>query len=481
MVHMDGSHARRGLVTTAFSQSCKFLIQMASIVVLARLLTPDDFGTFAMVFAVSGFATVIGDFGLSSAAIQARSLSLLQRSNLWWVSFGIGCLLWAILWLIAPLVEDFFGKAGITELLRVVGLSFVLSAASSQYVADLTRNLRFGWLAVNEIAAHLLAFGAAVGTAGLGAGPWALVTQQITFALVLLVASVVVGRWIPGIPGKAPMKSLVTFGGNTLGVQLLTYFSSNVDSIVLGRVAGAGQLGLYDQAYRLFKVPVQQIASPLTRVALPLLSRRQDNAVEFSRLVIISQNSMSYVLGSVFVLGAVLAEPVVHLLLGGQWTEAVPLFAILAAGGLFQAMGYVYYWTFMGLGLTGVQLRYSLLTRSIMIVAIIVAARWGANGVAVAVAASLALNWAVLSAWPLRQTGLKAGAIVFAGVRSLGVHVAVGAMVFWVDRLLTGGLADPLRLALGLVCGISFYSALILSVPRLRNDVHPLVEFIRSR
>lgn len=481
MPYADGAHARRGLATTALSQCCKFLIQLASIVVLARLLTPEDFGTFAMVFAISGFATVIGDFGLSSAAIQARSLSPRQRSNLWWLSLGIGALLWAVLWLIAPLIEDFFGKSGVTELLRVVGLSFVLSAAGSQYVADLTRNLRFGWLAVNEVVAHLVAFGAAVTAAWLGAGPWALVTQQLAFAFVLLVMSVLVGRWLPGLPGEAPMRSLVSFGGNTLGVQVLTYVSSNVDSIVLGRVAGAGQLGLYDQAYRLFKVPVQQIAAPLTRVALPLLSRRQDAPAEFSRVVLMAQTSMSYVLGSAFVIGAVLAEPVVHVVLGGQWTDAIPLFAILAFGGLFQSMGYVYYWTFMGLGLTNIQLRYSLLTRSIMIVSIIFAVQWGAFGVAVAVAASLALNWVVLSAWPLRKTGLNSGAIVSAAVRSLAVHLLAGTTVFAADRFVFGNLADPLRLVIGVTSGLAVYLLLILIVPRLREDVRPLVEFVRRR
>ncbi|GAA3698124.1 lipopolysaccharide biosynthesis protein [Zhihengliuella alba] len=434
-----------------------------------------------MVFAVAGLTTVIGDFGLSSAAIQARALSAQQRTNLWWMSVGLGLFLWGVLWLVAPWVESFYAKAGVSEMLRILGVGFVVSSASAQYVADLTRRLRFGWLAASEVGALIVAFGLAVLSALAGAGAWSLVIQQVTYAVVLLVMAAGGGRWLPGLPKAAPMRSLVAFGGNTLGVQLLSYLSTNIDSMVLGRVAGPTQLGLYDQAYRLFKVPVQQIAAPLTRVALPLLARRQDDLREFSRYVVVAQTALSYALGSAFVVGAALAEPVVGVLLGAQWDAAVPLFAILAIGGVFQSMGYVYYWIFLGLGMTSLQLRYSLVTRTIMIIAIVVAVQWGAFGVAVAVAASLALNWAVLSLFPLRRTGLAVREIVGSACRSFVVHAVVAAALLATDTQLLAAFSDVLRLSIGLVLAAVLYTVILIMVPVLRRDVRPIIRQVRSR
>ncbi|WP_309081081.1 lipopolysaccharide biosynthesis protein [Zhihengliuella sp.] len=481
MVTTDGGHARRGIATTAVSQSTKFVVQLLSTIVLARLLAPEDFGLFAMVFAVAGLATVVGDFGLSSAAIQAREFSSRQRSNLWWLSLGLGLLLWGVLWILAPLIENFYDRDGVAEMLRILGVGFVLSSASAQYVADLTRKLRFGWLAVSEIGALVLAFMTAVIAALAGAGAWALVFQQVAYAFALLAMATAAGRWFPGLPRSAPMRSLVKFGGNTLGVQLLSYLSTNVDSIVLGRVAGPVQLGLYDQAYRLFKVPVQQIAAPLTRVALPLLARRQDDLPGFSRYVVVAQTGLSYALGSAFVIGAALSEPVVGLLLGGQWDAAVPLFAVLALGGVFQSMGYVYYWVFLGLGLTGLQLRYSLITRSIMIIAIILSARWGAMGVAIAVTASLALNWVVLTLFPMRRTGLALGEIVGSACRSFAVHAVVGGVLLLVDSVWLATYPDVVRVAAGLITALMIYGSLLSLVPGLRRDVLPLVRQLPFR
>lgn len=478
----DAAHARRGILTTGLSQGSKFVIQFAATVLLARILVPDDFGTFAMVVAITGFATLIGDFGLSTAAIQARELSRQQRSNLFWLSLGIGVLLWGVVTLLAQPIESFYDHEGLADVVRVVAINFVVTAAASQFTASLTRELRFGWLAASDIASQAVALGVAVLVGLAGLGVWALVAQQIAIAVIALLISAVGGRWVPTLPRRAPMRNLLSFGAGSFGVQALTYLSSNVDSIVLGRVAGATQLGLYDQAYRLFKVPVQQIAAPLTRVALPLLSRRQNDAAGFGRMLIIAQSGMTYALGALFVVGAALAEPAVSALLGQRWLESAPLFSILAIGGLFQSMGYVYYWCFLALGLANLQLRWSLLTRSVMIAAIIVCAQFGATGVAIAVSASLAFNWLVLTAFPLQRTGLATRPLITAAARALLLHVLVGAVVLTSDLFVMRSWAgDWLRLCVGAAIAAAVYVLAFAVVRPLRRDIAPLIRLIRSK
>lgn len=482
MTMNDANHARRGILTTVSSQAMKFLIQTLATVLLARILMPDDFGAFAMVVAITGFANLVGDFGLSTAAIQAKVLTAQQRTNLFWLSFGVGVALWGAVTLAAGPVESFYGHDGLSDVVKVVAFNFLIAGCGAQFTANLTRELKFGWLAVSDVTAQSVALITAVSIALVGGGVWALVAQQLVITFAALVVSGIACKWLPGLPRRAPMRRLLSFGAASFGVQALTYASSNVDSIVLGKMTGPVQLGLYDQAYRLFKVPVQQIAAPMTRVALPILSRAQGDLSRFGRILMGAQAAMTLVLGSVFVIAAALSEPAVITLIGDKWQESVPLFAILAIGGVFQSMGYIYYWTFLALGLSHLQLRWSLLTRSVMVLAIVLAAFWGPLGVAIAVASSLAFNWVILTAFPLRKTGLAAKPIVLAALRALTLHLVVGSSVFICDQLWASELLNyASRLAVGGTLALVLYVIMYFVVPGLRSDLGPVIRIVRSK
>ncbi|MFT4135453.1 lipopolysaccharide biosynthesis protein [Microbacterium sp.] len=477
----DGARGARGARLTLGGQAIKFTVQLLSTVLLARLLGPGDFGTFAMAAAVTGFAALLSDFGLSTAAIQATSLSRAQRANLFWISAGIGLTLFAVFFAGAPLIESFYATSGITEVIRVMAVSFLLASMTSQFTAQLTRSLQFGRLAIVDITAQVCGLVAALLLALDGAGYWALVGQQLAVTAVVLLMSIVFARWVPGLPSRAPMKGLLQFAANSFGVQALSYASGNADSVALGKVGGADALGLYDRAYQLFKIPIQQIAAPLTRVALPILSRQQGDRTKMSRYVVSAQRAVAYVLGAAFCLGAALASPIIEIALGPNWTSAAPIFAVLALGGVFQVMGYVYYWSFLACGLTGLQLRYSIVTRALMILLIVVGAFGGAMGMAAAVSVGLAVNWAVLSAFPMRKTGLDVQAIVRTGLRATGVNAAVAGAVWVTDVFVLGALNPFLRIGIGLTLAALLYAALVWLVPPLRKDAIAIVRAARRR
>lgn len=477
----DAGHAARGVKLTLGGQAVKFAIQLASTVMLARLLSPHDFGLFAMVAAITGFASLLGDFGLSSAAIQSPTISGQQRTNLFWISAATATVLFAALYMSAPTIEAFYDQPGIGDVVRVLALGFSLAALTSQFTAHLTRSLQFGRLSIVDISAQLggLIVGLFGATAGLGY--WSLVAQQITISALKLVLTAVFARWVPGLPHKAPMRPLLAFAANSFGVQALSYVSSNVDSVVLGRVSGATALGLYDRAYQLFKIPVQQIAAPLSRVALPILSRQQGDRAAMSRYVLLAQTGVAYVLGAIFSLGAALAEPVIDVALGPQWVAATPLFSILAIGGMFQVMGYVYYWTFLACGLTGLQLRYSVVTRLLMVALIVIGSLGGPAGVALAVAVGLATNWLVLSAFPLRRTGLDVRKIVLVGLRASLTNGAVAAVVWLADALTWHELPPMVRIACGLCAGLALYGVASLVARPIRDDFRAVFRAIRRK
>lgn len=476
-----GSHASRGVKFTLLAQLIKGVFQLLSTVVLARLLVPADYGLYAIVISFTGFAVLLADFGLSAAAIQAKTLSDRQRSNLFWLNTGIGGALALVLVAVAGPIADFYGEPEVVGLIRAMSVTFLLLSMAAQFTAHLTRSMHFGKLAVIDVVSLGSGIGTAIIAGLLGAGAWALVFQQIVYATITLVMAVAMARWMPGLPGRAPMKPLIQFGVNAFGVQALSFATANVDSIVLGRTAGATQLGFYDRAFQLFKIPVQQLAAPLTRVALPVLSRIQGDGPGFTRAVTIAQLAVSYGIGAVFVLGGALAEPTVEILLGSPWLPAAPLFSILAIGGVFQAMGYVYYWVFLAKGLTALQLRYSVITRSAMVALILLGAFGGVVGVAVAVSASLFLNWLILSLFPLKQAEIDTRRVVLTGLRATAVNVSVAVVVAVIDRLFFMQWGPWPRLAIGLGVAALLYTLCVFAVPVVRRDFRTLVNAARSR
>ncbi len=166
---------------------------------------------------------------------------------------------------------------------------------------------------------------------------------------------------------------------NNLGAQLVSYVSNNVDSVLIGRFWGVEQLGLYSRAYQLYRLPLQQLAAPMTRVAFPILSKIRDDET-FQRYVRQAQLLQTYIIGGVFFAAIALSSALIEITLGSGWNQTKGLFAILAVGGIFQTLGYVYYWVFLAKALTGMQLRFALVSRGLMVVLMVIGVAWGRTG-----------------------------------------------------------------------------------------------------
>jgi PST family polysaccharide transporter len=469
--------AARGAAVTLLGQWIRFAIQLAAIVVLARLLTPGDYGIISMVAALAGVATILGDFGLSTASIQARELSQDQRSNVFWLNTALGIILAGVVYVSAPLFSLLFDNDQVADVARLISVTFLLNALGAQFRAESVRMLRFKALAVVDIFAQAAAFGVGVWLALAGAGYWALAWQQVATAAATLVALVVFARWFPGLPNRrGHVRSMVGFGANTVGVQLINYVSSNVDSILLGRFVGAQALGYYDRAYQIFRMPLQQIAAPMTRVALPILSRLHGTD-EFERYILRAQIILAYVLGGAFFLAAGVAGPLIEIVLGGAWDPSKVLFRILAIGGAFQAIGYVYYWIFLSTAKTGIQLRFTIISRTLMIALMCGGVVFGAVGVAAAAALGLFLNWLILTLFAVPRVGVSVRPLVAATVRPFTMFsVGVAAMLLVEPALHEMHVVVQLLVLVGIALGV--VGLALALVPPIRRDVGLLVNAI---
>jgi PST family polysaccharide transporter len=473
-----GDRAARGSSIVLGGQAVKLLLQFASLVLLSRLLTPTEFGLVAMVVAVTGIADLLRDFGLSSAAIQSRTLSKDERTNLFWANCALGALCTALVSAAAPLIVALYGQPALGPIVLALAWVFLLSGINTQFRADLTRSMRYPALAVSDIGAQAVAFGAAVVLALNGAGVWAIVVQQLVTALLGLVINVVAVRWLPGRPRRrVSIRRFFRFGGNLFAAQTLTYLTKNVDNIALGIVSGPYQLGLYSRAYQLLMAPLSQVNAPMTGVALPVLSRLQDDKDRFDHYLTRAQLVACYLTASIFAVSAGVAEPLVTVLFGEGWEAVAPIFAILAVGGVFRSIQQIAFWTYMARGETGAQLRMILVTRPIMIVIILAGLPWGPIGVAVGHSVAFFLFWIVSTLHAGRVTGVDGAALLRNAVRPvLLVSLPAGLLAYAVSLVPAAPIVQTLA---GIVAGVLCFAVIALLNRAVRGDVRILAGFVR--
>ncbi|HEY8788356.1 MAG TPA: lipopolysaccharide biosynthesis protein [Actinopolymorphaceae bacterium] len=474
-----GTRAARGVIVTVGGQCLKIVLQVASVAVLARMLSPHDYGLLAMITAIIGVADIFRDFGLSSAAIQAKTLSFAQRNKLFWINTGIGALLAVLTFAAAPLIAALYDQPQLVAMSRVLGVCFLLNGAATQYRADLNRRLKFTRLATADVSAPLVALIVAIGAALMGAGYWALVAQQITMVVVMLLLVVVGGRWLPRRPRRGvPMDGMLRFGWNLAGSQLIGYISNNIDSLIIGTRFGPSQLGLYNRAFQLLMTPLGQLRAPTTTVALPVLSKLHDDPRRYTAYLSRGQLALGYTLiaGLGLVVGG--AAPISAVFLGGQWTSVVPIMRLLAIAGIFQTLAYVGYWVYLSRGLTRDLFQYTIITSVIKAICILTGSIWAVRGVATGYAIAPAIAWPLSFWWLARRSGIPVRGLLIQAFRIIGVSalIACGA---WGAAMLTSGLPPIISLAATSLGGLAVYGLLFLLVPRVRVDILSVLEVLR--
>lgn len=474
-----GVRAARGAGVTVGGQLLRMIIQVASVSILARLLSPSDYGLVAMVAAIIGVGTILRDFGLSSAAIQSKDLSTGQRDILWWINTGIGLALAFAIYFAAPLVAMLYGEAELEPIAQALAITFLLNGMSTQYRADLVRHMRFLPLAVIEVAVPAVALLGAIVAAMAGWGYWALVAQQVLQAALFLMLLAFVARWIPRLPRRGtPMRGLLRFGWNLVATQLVNYAGNNLDSVIIGIRFGAVDLGIYNRGYQLLMVPLTQLRTPSTTVALPVLSRLNSDEQRYGAFLLRGQLALSWTLiaGLSIVVGA--AEPLTLLFLGPSWLAAAPILALLAVAGILQTLSYVGYWVYLSRGLTGDLFRYSMVSTLIRIGCIVVGSQWGIVGVAAGYALAPAIAWPLSLWWLSRRTRIPTRALFGGATRALAL-ATVAAVAAWGAVEACAPLGFVLQLASAIVAAIAVHGLAALLIPRIRRDLREVTEIVR--
>jgi len=379
---LRGRSVRGGLLNVT-SQGTQFLIQSIATVVLARLLTPADFGLVAMVATITGLGQAFADLGLSEATIQRKEISHDQVSALFWINVAIGLGLTLVTAALAPLLARFYRDPRIVNITLVVSLTFLIGGLKVQPDALLKRQMRFSSTAIRDITGYSLAVPLAIIMAWRGAGYWALVALPLTLNLSSLIISWLMVNWMPSLPRRgAQVGSMIAFGGNVAASYFILTVSRSADNVLIGRYIGASPLGLYSRAYNLLMLPVRQLSVPATSVAVSAFSRIQGDAERFARYYLRAVNLIMWIGAPLFGFLFVAAQPVIVLLLGKQWREAAPVFQILAVSGLTQLLLESSMWLFLSRGHSQQLLKLLLIISPVIVGSYAIGLPFGIKGVA---------------------------------------------------------------------------------------------------
>jgi PST family polysaccharide transporter len=374
--------ARAGAVTLG-TQIFKFVISTASSIVLARLLTPQDFGLIAMVAILVNFVAMFQYMGLSTATIQWPELNHQQVTALFWINVGLSTAIMLIMVAVSPAIAWFYQEPRLIWVTIGYSLSIFFSGLEIQHEALLNRQMRFGVLAIIDIVSLLIGLMAALLAAWYGAGYWALVINQLTMTLVRAVGVWIACQWRPGIPARGSgVRPMLSYGGNFTGTNLMNFFSRNLDNALIGKFWGSQQLGLYSKAYQILLLPLQQIAAPIANVAMPALSRLADSPERYREayLNIIEKLAMITMPGVVLMIAT--SDWLVLFLLGPQWVETGRIFMLLGIAAVIQPVSRTCWWLFATQGRARDMFHWSLIGGAIAVASIIVGLPWGAVGVA---------------------------------------------------------------------------------------------------
>ncbi|HJT26334.1 MAG TPA: lipopolysaccharide biosynthesis protein [Pyrinomonadaceae bacterium] len=405
MSDLTGRAARGGTIMVT-SQGFKFFFNMASAVVLARLLTPQDYGLIAMVAVVTNFSYPFRNLGLSAATIQKPVIDNRQVSNLFWVNVGLSVAIMLLTMAFAPVVAWFYGEPRLIWITVAIAAGFIFSGLAIQHEALLKRQMRFFGLAASELGSMLAGTIAAIALAWWGVGVWALVGANLVTAFTFMTGVWIAYRWRPALPARnSGVRSMLKFGRNLTGNNVLNYLSRNIDNLLIGRVWGPRQLGLYARAYQLLLLPLDQLCAPIDGVAITALSRLTDDPERYraaylrmlEKLAMVTMPAMALMIGT--------SDWIVRVMLGPQWIETGKIFAILGILGLIEPISNTMGWLLISQGRTHHVLQWGVIDAVLSIASILVGLPWGAIGVATSYALTGVCLRKPLQFWFVTRTG----------------------------------------------------------------------------
>ncbi len=445
------------------------LVNFVTTAILARLLSPSDFGLLGMMIVVIGLIGFLADAGVSNAIIYHQDATREELSSLYWLNFLAGIGLFIIILLFRPLAVALFKEPRLSTYLPWLATSFLVMPIGQQFGILLRKDLRFKTLTKIDVASTTISSVTAIAIALSGFGIWSLVFRAVigsTIGAFALLAVGVRNKWLPRLYfSLSSIKRYLKFGFFQMGQRFLNHVSSNIDYIIIGRFLGVEALGFYSLAYGLITLPLSKINPIITRVAFPIFAKIQcdDERLRNGYLKMLKYiSTCSFPLMAGMFVVAPLFIPVVY---GAKWLPTVPVLQILCMIGALKSLGNPIGSLLMAKGRADISFYWFILAAFIMFTANIIGIKWGVVGVA----------WSVFIAtlilWPgdfyLRWFLVRMRVIEYFDSFKIPA-IASGLMIIflWSTSFLWNQMNDIISLVFQIIVGATFYFVMIWIIGR---------------
>lgn len=383
MEHYDLKQlAISGVVWTAIQRFGMSIIQFLSNMVLARLLTPDDYGCIGMLGIFLAISTAFISGGFVSALIQKINVTEEDFSTVFYWNITVSILCYILLFWVAPLIAEFYHIAELSSILRVLGIILIINGISIVHETALRKNLQFNKLAKINIISSFIATVVAILLAFIGGGVWTLVVQQLILRIGIAIMLWNASSWYPKlIFSQESFKTMFSYGSFLLLSDLINNIVDNIQGLIIGRKYSSGDMGYYTQAKKLEEIPTYSITQLVGQVTFPIYAKLQKEQSRLKQAVRKSLLQMNFINFPLMLLLIVIANPLIKLLYSERWLNAVEYFQILCIAGLVNCMQSVNYQVVGATGHSKTLFKWNLVKRSIGILFMFWGMYYGVKGI----------------------------------------------------------------------------------------------------
>ena len=467
-----GRLAKRGGVASVAGVYVNGVLQIIGVVVLARLLTPEDFGLVAIVMALTRFAPLLIDFGTADATTQRSKITQGQSSTLFWLTSSIGCAVAVGLVLCSPLISWLYHEPRLQFVTMYSAITFVFAGISAQHLALLRRTMQFGVIAKMQILSALAGLVFAIVIAMSGYGYWALVLRPIVSAACIAGGAWLACRWRPGYPVfDAEVKSMIGFGMHVLGASIPISMTRVADRIALGLFYPPREVGFYQNAQNMYDNAFMAPLDQLHNVGSAGLSKLRSNPGALQQKYEATLSALAFFVMPTAAILSVTGQDVVVILLGATWRVSGLLLSIMALRGIVEFIEMSQGWLHVSSGRAD-RWKYSAFVSAIVrVVAILGGLPFGAEGVVIALVAA---GW--LIAFPAviyagRPLGIGADLVMRAvGGPLLGATIAVAAG-WGLQTIFLANYSTLCRIALSAFLCTSIYLLIVVGLLRITEPI----------
>lgn len=479
---LDGFGRRvfRGSALTLVAQAAGQLVNLGAIVVLSRLLTPEQHGVVAMATALTDFLRMFRDLGTGVVTVQRDDISPQQINTLFWLNVAAGLAFAIAASVSAPTIGRFYGDLRLVQIINVLGLTFVVGGLGVQHQALLTRQMSFGTLAVIDSASLALQALVRIALALLGFGYWSLVGGVLTREVALTISVWTACRWRPGqFSLRCGLRSLLAFGASSSAANVLNHASKQIDQVLVGRVWGGHSLGLYTKAHTLLQIPASFVSVPAASIAIPALSRVQDKPDQFRRTYLLAVNIIALLTMPLSTIGMAVSHDLLGVVLGDQWVSASRALTFLGVGSLLYPIYATHRWVNLALGRGARLLTWSGASVLAIGIGVAVGMRYGIAGVAAGYSLAIAAITPLALHGALRPVGLGFADVLREILLPLGAAGLAGCSAALVSSLPIAWSA-AMRLAVSASIGAVVYLLTIFLWPSGREQRSRYLSFGRA-